>query len=124
MDESKINNPRRLEADDEIVQYLITLDKQLSEKGLDDSDPEVTETLVNNVLSEIKTRCASLASDRRTSLVIEKLVLFSTLPQLLDFCRRMSPYALFLARNRYSSHVLQVILFTTACLSNCILIQD
>lgn len=108
MDGSKEGIPRRLELDDEIIQYLQTLDGQISKNGIEESDKESVEILVNNVLSEIKNRCGSLASDRKTSLIIEKLVLLSYVPQLIEFCRKLSPYVLFLAKNRYSSHVLQV----------------
>lgn len=118
VNESKINNPRRLEIGDEIVTYLTQLDKQLSEQGLDDTDVEEAEALINNVLSEIKSRCASLASDRRTSLVIEKIILKCNLAQLIDLCQRMSPYAVFLARNRYSSHVMQSLISRLCFLLN------
>lgn len=109
MDSSKEGIPRRLELDDEIIQYLQTLDGQITKNGIEESDKESIEILVNNVLSEIKNRCGSLASDRKTSLIIEKLVLLSDIPQIIEFCRKLSPYSLFLAKNRYSSHVLQVI---------------
>jgi hypothetical protein len=108
--DSKFNNPRRLEPNDETVTYLTQLDTQLSEQGLDESDTEAVEALVDNVLSEIKTRCASLASDRRTSLIVEKIILKCNLAQVLDVCQRISPYSIFLARNRYSSHVMQSLL--------------
>ncbi len=111
MDDNKINNPRRLDADDETVEYLVTLNKQLTERGIYEPDVEGVENLVNNVLDEIKTRAASLASDRRTSLIIENLVLRSNLEQVLEFSQRLSPYSTFLAQNRYSSHVLQVFFF-------------
>lgn len=100
--------PRRLEANDETVEYLLSLNKQLSENGIDESDGDAVETLLNNVLSEIKSRSASLASDRRTSLIIEKIVLLANITHLMDLCRKLTPYIGFLARNRYSSHVLQV----------------
>ena len=108
--DSKGNYPRRLEQNDEIVTYLTQLDNQLSEQGIDESDAEALEALVSNVLNEIKTRFASLASDRRTSLIVEKIILKCNLTQILDICQRMSPYSLFLARNRYSSHVMQSLL--------------
>ena len=101
-------NPRRLEADDEAVKYLIALNQQLATDGIDLNDTLAVETLVSNVLDEIKTRCASLASDRRTNTIVEKLILMAGLEQLLEFCRRVIPYGLFLCKNRYSSHILQV----------------
>lgn len=103
--EDKENKPRKLEEGDEAIVYLTALDKQLSAEGLDADDFEV---LVGNVLSEVKHRAASAASDRRTNTTIEKLVLVSTLPQLLEIIAGFTPYAVFLARNRYSSHILQV----------------
>ena len=109
------NNPRRLDASDESVEYLLNLNLQLKENAIDFSDPEAVETLVGNVLSEIKSRCASLASDRRTSFIVEKLVLLANLPQLLEFCEKFNTYELFLARNRYSSHVLQVYIVSILC---------
>ena len=103
--EDKENKPRKLEEGDEAIVYLTALDKQLSAEGLDADDFEV---LVGNVLSEVKHRAASAASDRRTNTTIEKLVLVSTLPQLLEIIAGFTPYAVFLARNRCSSHILQV----------------
>ena len=99
------NKPRRLE--DDTITYLMQLDKQLSADGL---DPEELEILVENVLSEIKQCTASAACDRRTNMIIECLCYAANLPQLLDIANRCSPYAVFLARNRHSSHVLQALL--------------
>jgi hypothetical protein len=100
------NKPRKLEEDDEVVTYLKSLDERLSEEGLDQADAEV---LAENVLTEIKTRTASAACDRRTNLIIEKLSQACSLPNLLQIIERFSPYAEFLASNRYSSHVIQTI---------------
>ncbi len=102
------NVPRRLEESDEIIGYLQRLDEQLTSKGVNVQDQETMETLVENVLDEIKTRVASVASDRKTSVIVEKLVLYGNVQQLIEFVRRFIPYSLFLAQNRYSSHVLQV----------------
>ena len=107
LDVSKENKPRRLEENDEIVTYLCSLDEQLSREGLEPSDFEV---LVDNVLSEIKTRTASAASDRRTNSTIEKLILVSSVTQLLTCMKMFTPYVIFLARNRFSSHLMQSVL--------------
>lgn len=112
MEESRGNTPRRLEADDETVKYLLTLNDQLTSSGIDESDTDAVEALVNNVLEEIKSRAASLASDRRTSLVIEKLILIANLSQIVEFSKRFLTYSVFLSCNRYSSHVLQVSTFS------------
>lgn len=66
--------------------------------------------LVANVLNEIKLRTASAACDRRTNYLMEKLCFASNLENLVEILQRFSTYAVFLARNRYSSHVLQVII--------------
>lgn len=99
------DKPRRLEDNDEVVVYLSALDEQISAQGLDPSEAEI---LVENVLSEIKNRTASAASDRRTNLVIEKIVFQASLPQLLIIMQRFVQYIIFLSRNRYSSHIIQV----------------
>jgi hypothetical protein len=99
------NKPRRLE--DDTVTYLTQLDVQLSAEGLEEADKDI---LVENVLSEIKQRTASAACDRRTNYIIEKLCYSASLPNLMEIVKRVSPYAVFLARNRHASHVLQAIL--------------
>jgi hypothetical protein len=103
--EGDSHKPRRLEED--TITYLMQLDKQLSAEGL---DPEEQEILVENVLSEIKQRTASAACDRRTNMIIERLCYSANLQQLLEIMSRCTPYAVFLARNRHSSHILQAIL--------------
>jgi hypothetical protein len=97
--------PRRLE--DDTLNYLTQLDVQLSADGLDRADQDI---LVENVLSEIKQRTASAACDRRTNYIIEKLCYAASLPNLMEIIKRITPYAVFLARNRHASHVLQAIL--------------
>jgi hypothetical protein len=113
---AKENKPRRLEegASDETFTYLRALDdQQLSKEGLEPADLEV---LVDNVLSEIKSRAASAASDRRTNDIVEKLILASNLAQAVQFMNLFAPYAVFLARNRFSSHLLQVACKLASCL--------
>ena len=104
-DDNEAQKPRRL--DDDTVTYLTQLDVQLSSEDL---DAEGREILVENVLSEIKLRTASAACDRRTNSIIEKLCYAASLPHLIEIINRCTPYAVFLARNRHSSHILQAIL--------------
>lgn len=103
--DNEAQKPRRL--DEDTVTYLSQLDVQLSSEDL---DAEGREILVENVLSEIKLRTASAACDRRTNSVIEKLCYAASLPHLIEIINRCTPYAVFLARNRHSSHILQAIL--------------
>jgi hypothetical protein len=106
MGDSKRDNeqekPRRLE--DETAEYLAKIELQFTE----DLDNEDRINLVENVLAEINQRTASASCDRRTNYLIEKLAFAADLKNLLTIARRFIPYALFLARNRYSSHILQV----------------
>ena len=104
-DDDETQKPRRL--DDDTVTYLTQLDAQLSSEDLDNEDKEI---LVENVLSEIKQRTASAACDRRTNMIIEKICYAASLPHLIEIINRCKPYAVFLARNRHSSHILQAIL--------------
>ena len=104
-DDDESQKPRRL--DDDTVTYLTQLDVQLSSEDFNDEDKEI---LVENVLSEIKQRTASAACDRRTNMIIEKICYAASLPHLIEIINRCTPYAVFLARNRHSSHILQAIL--------------
>jgi len=74
--------PRRLE--DNIAEYLMKIEMQLTKDSMLDDDEK--NNLIENVLSEVSQRTASASCDRRTNFLIEKL-----------------------ARNRYSSHMLQVL---------------
>lgn len=94
--------PRRLE--DETAEYLAQIETQFT----DDMEVEDRINLVENVLAEINQRTASASCDRRTNYLIEKLTYAADLKNLLIIGRRFVPYALFLARNRYSSHIMQV----------------
>ena len=69
---------------------------------------------MDNVLDEIRTRTASAACDRRTNSIVESLVFSANLKQLLEVFGRCAPYAVFLAYNRHSSHVLQA-MFARLC---------
>ena len=102
--ESAQDKPRRLE--DETADYLAQIEIQFT----DALDQEDKINLVDNVLSEINQRTASAACDRRTNYLIEKLCYAADLKNLLIITRRFIPYAVFLARNRYSSHLIQAIL--------------
>ena len=97
------NHPKRLEED--TANYLLSI-----EANWDDSkDEEEINILIENVLEEIKTRTASAACDRRTHPLIEKICCVSSLTNVLILLERFSPYALFLSRNRHSSHILQTV---------------
>lgn len=98
------DKPRRLE--EETANYLCQIETQFTDK-LDNEEKHI---LVENVLSEIKTRTASATCDRRTNFLMEKICYAANLQSLLEITKRCSPYSVFLARNRYSSHVLQVLL--------------
>ena len=93
--------PRRLEED--TMHYLLQLDPQLDSTGEADID-----ILVENVLEEIKNRTASAACDRNVNSVIEKICLTASFTHIIELIQRFTQYSLFLARNRHSSHVLQV----------------
>ena len=74
---------------------------QKESAGSDGADLEV---LIENVLEELKTRTASAACDRTANSAIEKICLLASFQQTLVLMIRFTPYALFLARNRHSSH--------------------
>ena len=99
-DRSKIH-PKRL--DEETAEYLLQIDIQWNQ----DADEDETDTLVANVLEEIKLKTASAACDRRTHPIIEKICFAASLKNLVEIFDRFAPYAVFLSRNRHSSHVLQ-----------------
>jgi hypothetical protein len=96
------DKPRRLE--DETADYLAQIEIQFT----DSMDQEDKLNLVENVLTEINQRTASAACDRRSNYLIEKLCFAADLKNLIIVMKRFIPYSVFLARNRYSSHVMQV----------------
>lgn len=108
------NKPRRLE--DETATYLQDIGPQLERLNVDNSEKEV---LTTNVLDEIKNRIASAMSDRRTNVLMEKLCYLASLSQLLDILVKITPYSIFLARNRHASHVIQAI-----CARLCYLLKS
>jgi hypothetical protein len=101
------DKPRRLEPATSayLVQIEADLDAATSSPNTDPADIEV---LVENVLEEIRVRTASAACDRVANAVVEKLCLAAPLRLILVVFERIAPYAVFLALNRHSSHVLQV----------------
>lgn len=103
-DDDDKSKPRRLE--DGTATYLLQLEARMQEE----IESDEMEVLVTNVLSEIKQRTASATCDRRTHGIMEKLCFSASLPNLCEIIRRCTPYCVFLARNRHSSHVLQAIL--------------
>lgn len=104
--------PRRV--DEHTVTYLVALETQLAvegvSEGLSEEDRDLREALVTNVLSELSQCTASVACDRRTNVVLEKLCYHATLPQLVELMRRFTPYSVFLARQRHASHVFQALI--------------
>lgn len=98
------DKPRRLE--DETVNYLKQIDAQFTDK-IDDEERTI---LIQNVLTEIKTRTASALCDRNTNYLLEKMCTGADVTTILEILERCTPYAVFLARNRYSSHVLQTLI--------------
>ena len=104
-DRGSSDKPRRLEED--IFKYLQQLEPQINNSNLESSEKDV---LVTNILTEIKSRVGSAMCDRRTNLILENLCFLSSLSQIITICTLVSPYAVFLARNRHSSHVLQALI--------------
>lgn len=96
--------PRKLE--DETAQYLSEIDSQFSTIAKDDE--EARSVLVTNVLTEIQSRTASAACDRRTNYLIEQLVANADCVLTLTLMQKWTIYSVFLARNRFASHVVQV----------------
>jgi len=105
VDESR--KPRRME--ESLVIYLISLDKQLTSGGAE-VDEESRALLVDNVLTELKQCTASAACDRRINTIVEKICLVASMQNIIELLTRFSEYAVFLARNRHSSHVIQALL--------------
>ncbi len=99
--------PRRME--ESLVAYLISLDKQLT-SGETDVDEESRSLLINNVLTELKSCTASAACDRRINTIIEKICFVASMSNIIEILVRFKDYAVFLARNRHSSHVIQALL--------------
>ena len=99
------HKPQRLQ--ETMASYLISLEQQVSSFGVDE---EAEDTLMDNMLMEIKSCTASAACDRRTNVIIEKLCINANLANVLELLKRFSDYSVFLARNRHSSHVLQALL--------------
>ena len=84
------------------------------EGGDDDSgDEDVGDDkmiLVNNVFEEIAKQEAALSTDKMSSSIIEKVLKHGSDKQLVQFGLGLRGYFLFLASNRYSSHVIQTFL--------------
>jgi hypothetical protein len=107
--------PRRLE--EETAQYLLQLDEQFTQQSSlapSDEKEEMMNILINNVLDEIKTRLASTICDRRTNYLLERICFNSNIQQLMEILNKCQPYGIFLAQNRYGSHVIQAI-FSRLC---------
>jgi hypothetical protein len=100
------DKPRRLE--DETATYLAEIEQQFN--AIDEDDTDTRSVLVQNVLTEIQSRTASAACDRRTNYLLEKLCSYADYSLILQLLQRWTVYAIFLARNRYASHVVQTII--------------
>lgn len=99
--------PRHLE--EETASYLLEIEAQF--KSIVATDQEAKEILVSNVLTEIQSRSASAACDRRTNFLFEQLCYYASPPQLIQLLQKWTHYSVFLGRNRYASHIVQVRLF-------------
>lgn len=99
--------PRKLE--DETATFLLEIETEFDSLTAS-NDRESRKVLVENVLNEIENRSASAACDRRTNVILEKLCAEAPIKLLISLITKWSPYAAFLARNRFASHVLQVCL--------------
>ena len=103
--------PRKL--DDTVANYILQIEERLNElnDGKGDNEGDLDESrniLVENVLIELKTKTASALCDRRTNYFMEKICMIADVNGLLEILSRCVTYTIFLVRNRYSSHVLQV----------------
>jgi hypothetical protein len=110
--EDPSRNPRRM--DESMIAYLTSLDKQLTSGQ--DVDEEARAVLVDNVLVEMKSCTASAACDRRVNVIVEKICYASSITNIIEILKRFSDYAVFLARNRHSSHIIQAIVARLCCL--------
>jgi nucleolar protein 9 len=90
-----------------------------NDKTIDQDDDEEEEEedagddkliLVNNVFEEIAKQEAALSTDKMSSSIIEKVLKHGSDKQLVQFGVGLQGYFLFLASNRYSSHVIQTFL--------------
>lgn len=97
--------PRKLE--DETATFLLEIENEFDALTAS-NDWESRKVLVENVLNEIENRSASAACDRRTNVILEKLCAEAPIKLLISLTKNWTPYAAFLARNRFASHVLQV----------------
>jgi nucleolar protein 9 len=104
IDWSKIQKPRKVDAD--LLTYFKEVE-HLLENPEEDLDQEL---LLQNIYDEMKNHEASLASDKKGSQIMEKLIARSTPVQIRSFFSGCKGYFAFLATNRYSSHVLQKIM--------------
>ena len=113
MDENK---PRKLEEDTAL--YLHQIEEQFnilnSNHGKENNEDnlEKKQIILENVILELssRNRTASALCDRRSNYLMEKICLQCDLNILLSIIDTCSSYSLFLARNRYSSHVIQAIM--------------
>ena len=103
---SEHHKPKRLE--EAVVSYLTDLEGQMDSMG--NEDAETRAFFVENVLTEIKQSTASAACDRRTNSAVERICYNASLENVIEILARFTNYAVFLARNRHASHVVQALL--------------
>ncbi|RYH17587.1 hypothetical protein EON65_28375 [archaeon] len=111
MSDPSDQKPRRLE--DTTAAYLADIEIQYNELCKKLNSEETAENksiLVNNVFQEIHTRTASAACDRRTNYILEQLCFEADFSMTVSLLESWIVYAVFLARNRYGSHVVQVLI--------------
>lgn len=105
MPSNKSDKPRRL--DGETAAYLVQIEGRLQSLSNANDDQDI-EILIENVLQEAHKHIGSAMSDRRTNIVLEKIILSSSMAQLLTIMSECSPYVIFLSTNRHSAHCLEV----------------
>jgi hypothetical protein len=105
IDWGKIQKPRKVDAD--LLTYFKEVEHLLDNPGEEDLDQQL---LLQNIYDEMKAHEASLASDKKGSQIMEKILSRSTPKQIRSFFSGFKGYFAFLATNRYSSHVLQRIM--------------
>eukprot|EP01033_Poteriospumella_lacustris_P008278 gene8278-5969_t len=98
--------PRKLEDDSAV--YLAQMDVEFDKLPVDDIDGR--SILAENVLRDVEHRLASASCDRRTNFIVEKFITDGSIEVLIDCMKRCKDYVVFLARNRFASHIVQSLL--------------
>jgi hypothetical protein len=105
--------PSKLEHDDDLIAYVRQLELPISEmiQSLSQNTTlsEDNLLLIASVHKEIKKREASLITNKKCSVVMEKLLLVSSAFQISEFIDAILPYFTFASTNRFSSHVFETL---------------